>query len=602
MERLLQGKWLFATRYVCIAYALFHLYTSGFGLLPDMQQRAAHVFFATALTFLMFSAVKRGKAEAKVPIWDLLLIGVVITSCVNVFIKYISMLVDPMQATNFTLFLGVAIIILVLETGRRVVGWVFPALTLAFLLYALFGQYIPGDFGHAGFKWDFIIKHLYQSDVGVWGYITGISAMIVSIFMILGGLLLHCGAGETFIALAIRLTGKLRGGPALTAVVASSMFGTICGGSLDNVVATGNITIPMMKRLGYKPEFAGGVETTASCGGPLMPPIMGTGAFIMAQILAISYVQVIIVAIIPAIIYYVGVFSSVRFESLRLNLAPIPDEEIPSWRQILTWGRMAPLVIPFTILIVLLLQGYYIATCAFWACVSLIVLFLFSSFSLLQIRQRAGMMVDGLERGGKILASVVPLLVCANIVMSLINLTGVGVKISSLIMSAAGGSMLLALVFAAIGCIVIGMGLPTSCAYVLGVAVLYPAIVQIGFLPLVGHFFIFYWTAVSTVTPPVCLAAFAAGAIAQTSWLKVAWVGMRLGIVVYMLPFVFSYEPALLLFGTPQEILMVSLSALVGVVFLSAGVWGYLTTRLSIFIRVLFGGGALMLLITGINY
>ena len=608
MERRLQGKWLDAIRYILIVSALFHFASTAFGYLPDMRQRAVHVVFTVGLVFLMYSATKRAKATNKIPVWDILLGLVVIASAINVYVKYIPFHIDPLHPSILDIFLGVSVIILVIEAGRRVIGWVFPSLTLFFVLYAVLGPYIPGDFGHGGVPWRYLLIHLYVTDYGVWGMITGISATIAAIFLILGGFLLHTGTGEVFMAIAVKLTGKMRGGPALTAVVASGLFGTISGGATNNVITTGNFTIPMMKRLGYKPEFAGAVETTASTGGPLMPPIMGTCAFIMAEFLGISYLTVIIAGSIPAILYYVAVFCSVRFESVKLNLAPIPADEIPSWRQILTWGKIAPLVIPFTVLLALLVKGYYIATCGFWAVVSLAVLFFFSNFSLSGMRQRASMLVDGLERGGSLLAGLAPLMVCANIVISLVTLTGIGVKIGDLIMNIAGQSMLLALIFTAIGCIIFGMGIPINGSYILGVAILYPALARLGLAPLVGHYFIMYFAAMSSITPPVCLASYVAAAIAQASWLRVAWIGMRLGIVVFLLPFVFSYDPALLILGnvelTPfpaQQILMVTLTALVGTVFASAGVWGYLHTRLSVLTRMLFIPGAFLLLVPGVT-
>ncbi|MFC1592985.1 TRAP transporter permease [Candidatus Omnitrophota bacterium] len=606
MERSFQGKWLKVIMYLMIASALFHFIGTAFGYFPDMQQRALHITFAVAPVFLMYNASKHAKATGKVPVWDLIFCGLIVASTINVYLKYIPYHMSPTSYNAMDMFFGIITIVLVVEAGRRVVGWVFPMLTSSFIVYALFGPYIPGDFGHGGVKLPYLITHLYQTDLGIWGFTTGISATIAAIFMILGGLLLHTGIGDTFMALSLKAVGRVRGGAALSAVMASSLFGTISGGASTNVVATGNVTIPMMKKLGYKPEFAAGVETTASTGGPIMPPIMGLAAFIMAEFLGISYLKVIIAGIIPAALYYLCCFSSVRFESLRLNLAPIPAEEIPSWRDILTWAKMGPLIIPFVVLLWLLVQGSSIATCGFWAVVSLIVLHLFANFSLAGIKQRFRMIIEGMGRAGKIMVNLAPLLVCANIAIGLITLTGLGVKIGDLIISIAGGSLLLSLVFTAIAVIIFGMGVPITAAYILAVAVLYPSLELLGLPPIVGHYFIMYYAAISAITPPVCMASFVAAAIAETHWMKVAWVGMRLGAVVFFLPFIFTYEPALLIIGnvdiTPfpvLEIVQVTVTAVIATIFMSGAIWGYLHTKLSILARLLFLPGAFLLLIPG---
>lgn len=599
MHRNLAGIWKWIAQGTAIVFTLFHLYTGGFGILPDMQQRAIHVLFGFTLTLLLFSPFKPAKPETRVSIWDVLLIFLTIACCVNTYLKFEWFHLNIGESTTLDLFLGVAIVILALEAGRRVVGWVFPILTTVFLLYAFLGPYIPGIFRHPGFDLVYVIQTLNQTTLGVWGFVTGISATLLAIFIIFSTFLLFTGGGQSFIEIALRVAGKYRGGPALVAVVASGFFGTISGSAVANVVGTGSFTIPLMKRLGYAPEFAGGVEATASSGGQIMPPIMGAGAFIMAELLGIPYIKVAFSAAIPACLFYLAVFCAVRFEALRLNLPAVPAEEILPWRQIFTWKRLAPLFFPVIALVGLLARGYTPTTAGFWACIMALILFLFSDFSLANVKRRIKVILTGFEQAGKSLVEIVSLLVCANIMISLINLTGVGIKVSELIIGLAGSSIFLSLVFGAIVAIILGMGMPTTGAYLISASVIGTALIKLGLIPLSAHLFLFYFAVISAITPPVCVAVYAASGIAQADWLKIARVALKLGIVAYLVPFIFVYWPALLMIGKPIEIIWATVSASIGAIFLGAAMMGYLTTRLSIIKRILLIPGAVLLVIPG---
>lgn len=595
MRRELKGSWARIARGLAIAFALYQFFTAGFGAPIDMQHRAIHVAFALVLTFLLIAPRKSVKAETKVPIWDILLVFLVIAATANTFFNWERFILQIGVSTSLDLFLGAAIVLLALETGRRTVGWVFPILTTAMLLYAFFGYLIPGTFHHSGFKLVHIIQFLNQTAYAVWGPITGISATVLAIFIIFGSFLLFSGGGQTFIDIALRLAGRFRGGPAMVAVVASSLFGTISGAAVANVMATGSFTIPLMKRLGYKSEFAGAVEATASTGGQIMPPIMGVGAFIMAELLGISYLKVAIAAVIPALLYYLAVLVSVRFEALRMGLPPVPAAEIPTMRQSLTWAKLAPLAIPIFFLLGLLARGFDITTAGFYASASTVIIFLFSDFSLLRMKHRVGVIIDGLERAGKMLIEIVSVVVCAAIVVGLINLTGVGLKLSEMIMGVGAEHLLLSLILAAMTALILGMGMPTVAAYLLSAVVAAPALIQLGLMPLIAHLFVFYFAILAQITPPVCVAAYAAASIAGASWLKIAFWAMRLAIVAYFIPYLFAYEPVLLMMGKPVAIVLAVLSGSIGVISLAAGITGYLTTRLTIPARMLlFSGGALL--------
>jgi TRAP transporter 4TM/12TM fusion protein len=551
-----------------------------------MQQRALHVLFGFTLTLILFSPTKRAQPATNVPILDILLIFLTTACCINTYIKFEWFHIHLGESTTLDLFLGVTIIILALETGRRVIGWVFPLLTVAFLLYAFLGPYFPGMFRHPGFDPIYVIQTLNQTTLGVWGFVTGISATILAMFIIFGAFLLFTGGGQAFVDIAIRVAGKYRGGPALVSVASSALFGTISGSAVANVVVDGVYNIPLMIRLGYRPEFAGGVEATTSTGGQIMPPIMGAGAFIMAEILGISYLEVAWAAFIPACLYFISVLAAIRLEALKRDLPAIPAEEIPSWHRILTWRRMAPLFIPIVVLLGMLGKGYTPTTAGFWACAIALLLFTLSDLSLPLIKHRVGMIIGGLEQAGMALVEIVSLLVCANIVIGLINLTGVGVKLSELILTGAGSSLFLALIAGAMVAIILGMGIPTTAAYLIAAAVIAPALAKMGLIPLAGHLFLFYYACLSAITPPVCVAVYAAAAIAKTSWLGTAAVSLRLALIAFLVPFIFIYEPALIMIGKPLEILLRLFLAILATIFIGAGLVGYLTKKLGMPIRV----------------
>ena len=599
MRRELSGKSLWLARTIAVLFSLFHIFAAGYGYIPDMQLRALHILFGLVLTLMFISPWKRGQPESRIPVWDIVLIGLTIATTVNAYWKYVWYYIHIAESTALDLCFGVVIVILAIEAGRRVIGWALPILTLTLILYTFFGNLVPGLFFHKGFSFDHVMQVLYQGSQGVFGFVTGVSAGIIAIFIVFGSLLLVTGGGQTFIDLAIKLTGRIRGGPALVAVVASSLFGTISGTVVANVATTGNFTIPLMKRLGYRPEFAAAVEAAASSGGLITPPIMGAGCFVMAEILQIPYRDVMTAGIIPAVLFYVAVFSAVRFRALRLNLRPIPAEEIPKTRELFTWNRMAPLFVPIGVLLYFIIQGYSPASSAFWACATAITLFLFSDFRLSEWNTRFRLIINAFEHAGVTLIQIVSLVVCANIIVSLINLTGIGVKFSGLVMDAAGTFMPLALLLAAMVTVIMGMGMPATASYLIAISVLGQALTMLGVIPLAAHLFVFYFAVFSAITPPICAGVFAAAAIADADWLKVAFTAVPLAIIGYVIPFVFIYEPALLGMGKLgiEEIIVAMVSTGLGAVFIGASVAGYLNVRLRIDIRVLLILGGLMLLV-----
>lgn len=593
MQRNLVGGWRWVVRILAVAFTVFQLYTSGFGLLPLLQQRSIHAGFALVLCFFSYQAFKTSKAERKVPIWDILLSAFVIISVINLCVHSFDYMTYTAEFTTYESVLAAVTFIIVLESGRRAQGLVFPVLTLICVLYAVYGRYFPGDWGHAGMSWLYMLRTLYQGDLGMMGFITGISATVIAMFIIFGGVLQYTEGGETFILLAKLVAGRLRGGPALVSVVASAFFGTISGSAVANVAGTGNFTIPLMKRLGYPAHYAGAVESAASTGGQFTPPIMGAGAFVMAELLRISYLKICLAAAIPALLFYVCLFIAIYCEAGKRNLVPIPKEELPKARDILTWPRLGPLLLPVAILIYFLLAGYTIWRAGFWACMMAFVVYLLKDFSLAGMKQRLVRIEESMEKGAMSLVSLVPLLVCASIVVSLLNTTGLGIKLSVAIMGIAGTNVILALVLAAVVTIVLGMGMPTTAAYIIAVTVAGTGLIEMGLNPLAVHMFCFFFACISGITPPVCLTVYTAAGIAKTGWLKIAFTAIRLGIVAYLVPFIFIYSEPLLFQGPLSTVFIMMGLRLIGVALFAVGFTGW-------FIHKLHWGSRIFLVIAGL--
>lgn len=583
---------------IAFLYAVFHLYT-GFSPLLDVQQRVVHAVFAFTLTFLVLAPREsKGKTAEKIVLaGDIALIGLMLFSFVNVYLKYNWWLLHPGMGTPLDLVLGVVAVLVAVEGARRTTGWIFPILVAALFLYAFLGKYIPGTFHHAGLTLNYLLYEIYQMTGGLWGSITGVSATIIAIFIFFANLLLVTGGAETFTGVAVKLGGRLKGGPALVAVIASAFFGSLSGSAIANVVSTGSFTIPMMKKIGYKPEFAGAVEASASTGGQIMPPIMGASAFVICEFLAISYLNVIVAAILPAIFYYVSVFLGVLSEAYRIDLPPVPEEQIPLWKSILVPAKVIPVFGPIIILFVVLAKGYSTLYSGFLTCVSTMVLYLFFSKSFSEIKNKLKTIIQGLQKGGLALIEIAPIIICANIVVSLLAQTGLAVKISGLVTGLMSGSMLLALVLIAIAALIMGMGVPTVAAYLLVVAVLGPAMKDFPVTPLQIHLFVFYYAILSAITPPVCAAVYAAAGIAQANWLKIASIAMRLTLVGYLIPFAFIYDPSYLIHGHSFfEILKAIGMGLGAASGLSICFMNPLKIRFSLIFRLLFGIAGILFL------
>lgn len=538
----------------------FVFYTAATGPFEGLIQRALFLALVSALGFALYP-LGAGKPWRAVGLAiDVVLTSVTVAACGYVVWHYDEIMTSLPWASALDIGLTAGLVIAVLELGRRTVGIIFPLLVTVALSYALFGNHLSGPLRHRGFDVYFVTETIFLGDLGIWGLLTGVAATVIAAFVLFGALLLHSGGGRAFMDLSMRLGGRQPGGAAKIATIASGLFGMVSGSAVANVATTGNFTIPMMIRLGYPRPFAAAVEAVASTGGQIAPPIMGAAAFVMAEILNIPYLTIIVAAVMPALLFYMSVFMTVHFVALRRNLAVVPDEDLPAWHTIVAPRRVLPIVAALGGLGIGIYLGRSIATSAFYGISGLLFAFVATQWGRLSAREMLAKVVSGLEDAGKGMVIIGVLLAGAQILVSMINLTGVGVTLSSLIVTLAGDSVFLVALIVGLVCLVMGMGLPTTAAYVLVAAVLAPAMTGVGVDPLSAHLFVFYFATISVITPPVCVAVFVGAGIAKTNWLPAAGEAVRLGAVTYIVPFLFVLYPGMTMQGGASAVLSAAIA------------------------------------------
>ncbi len=541
----------------------FVFYTAATGPFESLIQRAIFLALVVCLGLAIYP-LGHERPWRKLGICiDVLIAAITLCACSYIVVNYDEIMTSLPWATTLDMVLTAGLVLAVLEVGRRAVGIIFPALVVIGLAYALLGDNLPGSLGHRGFDVAFVTETIFLGDLGVWGMLTGVAATVIAAFVLFGALLLHTGGGQSFMDLAMRLGGRQAGGAAKIATIASGLFGMISGSAVANVATTGNFTIPMMRRLGYPAPFAAAVEAVASTGGQIAPPIMGAAAFVMAEILGISYVDVMVAAVIPALLFYLSVFVTVHIVSVRRNLRLVPEDELPSWSEILQLRRVLPIIAALGGLGIGIFMGRSVATSAFYGITGLLVAFVATSYGSLSVKTMIHRVLAGIADAGKGMVIIGVLLAGAQILVSMINLTGIGVTLSSLIVSFAGDSTVLVSIVVGLVCMVMGMGLPTTAAYVLVAAVLAPAMTAVGVEPLTAHLFVFYFATISVITPPVCVAVFVGAGIAGTNWLPAAMEAVRLGAMTYIVPFMLLMYPGMTGGGGTLSVLNALLSGLV---------------------------------------
>ncbi|MBM3148680.1 MAG: TRAP transporter fused permease subunit [Deltaproteobacteria bacterium] len=593
-RRKLTGFWAKAMRTTGVAMALFQIYTAGTG--SFVVQNTLHLMFAFLLIFIVYPSNKRAADRNRVRSWDVLftLLGLSGNLYYMFNLNRILYELGYLSPTPADIVLGVVMVVLVLEAARRTVGSILPLLSTVAILYAFFGPYFPGKWAHGGFSFGDIVATLYLGELGIYGSIMRISASVIAIFAIFGGLLVHTGGGDVFIRIAYALTGRLTGGPPKVSVVSSMLFGMISGSTAANVATTGVFTIPLMKSKGYPAHFAGAAEAAASSGGQIMPPIMGAAAFIMADILGISYFKVAAAALIPAILYYFGCWMAVQFEAKRLGLLPEPGGGKTPLRIIFAGSHT--LFIPLILMIILLVAMYTPTTCAFWSFISALFLYLISARSKSQLYQALKNVLKALEGGALTAALVASMVGVVQIVVAVVGMTGLSVKFSAVIVAISGQSLLAALIMGMVVTIILGMGVPTVAAYMLGISIVAGAFVNVGISPLLAHMFIFYYAVLAGVTPPVALGAYVGAAIAGAHWFQTALTACRIGFAGFLVPFMFIYNPTLLGQGSILGVTVGFLSACIGIVALASSMIGYLLKPANFVERIFLFGAALALI------
>ena len=581
-RRILKGWQGLIVAGLALSASLFHLYTAAFGLLPAMYQRGVHWLFMSVLLFLIYPATKN-RPKGRIDIWDWVCAAAVAAGCLNILFNWDAIAYREGMPVASDIYMGLIMIVLVLEGARRSMGWPLPTMAFIALVYALYGPYFPGLLAHGGFPIEELAPFMYLRTDGIFGVPLGVSASFIFLFVLFGAFLSSSGAGQFFIDLAVALTGKSQGGPAKAAVVASCLMGTVSGSSCANTVTTGAFTIPLMKSVGYKPEFAAAVEACSSTGGQVMPPVMGAAAFIMAQFLGIAYWEIVVAAAIPATLYFVSILAMVHFRAGKKRMLRLDPDTIPKVGPTLKEGWH--LLFPIVILIVFLSMGYSPVKAVFWSILLLVVV---SWGGKKEYRMTPQRVLEALINGALGAVEVAAACACSGIVVGVIAITGVGLAFSSFVISLSGGILPLALMLTMVGSIILGMGVPTTAQYIITSTLAAPALAQLGVPMMSAHLFCLYFGVLADVTPPVALATYAASGIAKSNPLKTGFTALVTAAAGFLVPYMFIYNPYLLLRGNPLMIILGCTTALIAIIALAAGVQDFFVTDLKILERLAF--------------
>lgn len=587
MERELNGIAKRAVNWVCALFAIFEIYTATFGSLPDIQQPAMYIMLGLTITFGLWHATNGKPRKKKIPLYDIVFIVAAIICTANTVIHHSEIMLNPAGYTSSDIVFSALLVLLVMEAARRTIGWMLPLLAILTIGYSLITDS----------SISFILGYLYSGDQGIFGTLTDIGTNIISIFMIFGAFLLYSGGGQTFIDIASKASGNIKGGPAKIAVIASALFGMLSGSAVANAATVGNFTIPLMKKAGYKPEMAAAIEAVGSTGGIFVPPIMGAAAFVMSDLLNISYVSVMCAAIIPATLYYAALFFYVHFTAIKEGLEASGPE--PDSGSVLTWEKMGPLALPLIGFVVALVMGFTPTFSGVIASMLCILAFILKDLKPAGIFGRARGIGGLLSVAGRAVAYVMPLMVCAQIVVSMLGESGLANSMSTAIMGLGESYKIMGLVMTAILALILGMGVPPVGAYVLTVAIASPALIGLGIQEVPAHFFILSFSTFGAITPPVCAAVFVASAIAESSWLKTGIAAVKIAVVAMILPFAYTlFKPYLLGMGSAWEVAYNFLFACIATICMSSAFTGaFFKGPIGWPQRIAFGIGAFLTLV-----
>ena len=599
----LQGVMLKVVFFGLLAFSLFQLYTAIFVQFTAYIQRSIHLGFALSLIFLLFPAIKRGKKRNKIPFYDYILSILSIGVGLYWPIMYNELVFRIGNVTTLDLIVGVLAILLTLEATRRAVGLPITIIASVFIIYTFFGRYFPGFLAHRGQDLESVVQLMFYTTDGILGTPLMVSSTFIFVFLLFGAFLVKTGVGQYFNDLAVAFAGHLIGGPAKVAIFSSALQGTISGSSVANVVTSGSYTIPMMKKLGYKKEFAGGVEAAASTGGQIMPPIMGAAAFLMVEFIGgIKYWDIAKAAAIPALLYFTGIWIMTHFEAKRVGLRGLTKEEMPNRKEIL---KKIYLLLPIVGIIVFLLIGIPTMQAALYGILLTIIVSAFNKETRLNFTD----MIEALVEGARTALAVAAATAAAGIIVGVVVKTGLGLSLANGLVSASGGNILLTLFFTMLAAIVLGMGSPTTANYVITSTIAAPAIITLLMLDmpdgaavpiaiaLSAHLFVFYFGIIADITPPVALAAFAASGVSGGDPIKTGVVSAKLAIAAFIIPYMFVLSPELLMIDTTiPELIWVLITAISGMIAIGAGMIGYWYRGMKWYERILAVAAGLLLI------
>jgi TRAP transporter 4TM/12TM fusion protein len=592
--RALEGWQAKLVSLIAIAMSCFHFYTSGFGLLLAQKQGAVHLAFTLCLVFLLYPATSKQSKTSGIPFYDFILGAVGVASAMYLVVFFNDLTTRAGLPTQTDLIMGFLLIVTLLEATRRISNPVLPCLAIVALLYCYVGRSLPDMIAHRGFSIPRIVNHMYLGTEGIFGTPLEVSSTFVFMFILFGAVLEKTGLGKFIIDLSMALAGWSTGGPAKVAVVSSGLMGTVSGSSVANVCTTGMFTIPLMKSVGYEPHFAGAVEAVASTGGQIMPPVMGAGAFIMAQFLGVPYIEVALAAVVPALLYYFAVMVQVHFEATRLGLKGIPWSQLPPlWPLLKSKGF---LLIPLIAIIYFLLAGYTPLKAAFNG---ILVSFVLSWLNK-ETRLTPPRIMEAFETGARGAIGVACACATVGMVVGMGTLTGLALRIANAIVTLAGGSKILTLFYTMLASIVLGTGLPTTANFIVTSTMAAPALFKLGVPAKAAYMFVFYFGIAADLTPPVALAAYAGSGIAGSDPMKTGVTAFKLALAGFLVPYVYVYNPMLLFIDVvPLEMIQAIFTALLGVFLLAMATIGFYKAHLPWYLRITAFAGALGLLIPG---
>lgn len=582
--------------FLCILVSCYHLYTAAFGSPLVLIHRSIHVSMMLAMTFIMYPMCAKSD-HAKPSILDWILVALSFAAPLYMSSDYMGIVERAGNANQTDMIMATLLTVLVLEASRRVSGNTLSILSIIFIIYGLYGRSMPSLFMHRGYDWLSLSNHFFANTEGIYGTSVDVAASYIFLFILFGCVMQKCGMGQFFNDIALALAGHTKGGPAKVSVIASGFLGSINGSAVANVVTTGAFTIPLMKKTGYSKEFAGAVESAASVGGQLLPPIMGAAAFIMAEMLSVKYSQIIVWAAIPALLYYLGIIIQVQLRASKDGLVGLPKDQLPKAGEVMK--KQGHLLLPVIFLLYML---FFSGTTVIYSAVLTIVVTILVSMLRKETRMSVQDFMDALALGAKQTVSVAIACACVGIIIGVSSKTGFGLTMANTIISLGDTSLIFTLVFTMITCMILGMGLPSIPAYIITASIAAPALSKLGIAPGAAHMFSFYYAMFANLTPPVALASFAAAGLSGGDPMKTGFASVKLAIAGFIVPFMFVYSPQLMLINTTLlEGLWVAASACLGVFMIAVAVEGYFKAPVALWLRLVIGIGSLALMMPGIQ-